>query len=143
MPQYQFESTRGETCLIYYKIADAPKVGETVTLEGKKWKRVFTVPNAQIAVTIDPFNKQDFINKTGTKTETLGDIFDRSAELSAKRADKDGVDMVKEKYYNDYAKKSKGVQHPNRLREQARKKAEDTNNTKAMRELGFSIKIND
>lgn len=142
MPEYCFVNNNGQKRDIFYKIAEAPSVGTEITLDGEKWKRVFTIPQANIAVTIDPYSKTDFIKKTMDKTETLGDIFDRSAELSAKRAEKEGVDTVKEKFYSDYEKKTKGVAHPSKQKEQARKTAEETNRSKALKELGISIKVN-
>jgi hypothetical protein len=42
----------------------------------------------------------------------MGDLWDRSAELSAKRKDKMGKDPVKEKYFENWSKKRKGKKHP-------------------------------
>ena len=87
---------------------------------GIEWNRIFTLPQASIDANIDPFNKQQFIDKTGAKKGTMGDTWDRSAELSEKRAQKrDGVDPVKAKYFKDYAAKRKGKPHPKQLQEAA------------------------
>jgi hypothetical protein len=142
MPEYVFQSTSGKTQDLYYKISEAPKVGETIMIEGKPWTRIFTVPQARIAVTIDPFSKADFVKKIDGKNDTLGDTWDRSEEMSQKRRDKEGIDPVREKHFDDFAKQRRGKQHPARLREQAKKKADETNQSKALRDLGISISVN-
>lgn len=142
MPEYVFTNLSGEIQNVFFKIAEVPSVGTEITLNGQKWKRIFTIPNARIAVTIDPYSKNDFIKKTADKVETLGDIFDRSAELSAKRRDKEGIDPIKEKFYDKYEKESKGIIHSGRQKERARKTAQETNNNKALKDLGISINVN-
>ena len=58
--------------------------------DGVEWDRVFLSPNASIDSSVDPFNKQQFMDSTYNKKGTLGDVMDYSAELSAKRAEKSG-----------------------------------------------------
>ena len=53
-------------------------------------KRVFLSPNASIDNSIDPFNKQQYIDATYNKKGTLGDMMDLSADLSKQRAEKAG-----------------------------------------------------
>ena len=54
----------------------------------------------------------DFIEKTSTGQCSMGDLMDRSAELSAKRAEQnDGVDPVKQKYFKKYSKERGGAKH--------------------------------
>ena len=85
---------------------------------GVEWQRVFLSPNASINSSIDPFNKQQYIDATYNKKGTLGDAMDLSAELSAKRAEKmGGQDPVMEKFYENYAKERNGAEHPNRMKE--------------------------
>lgn len=79
-------------------------VHEYIDESGLKWDRVWTVPYASIDTHIDPFSSKQFVEKTKGKG-TIGDLFDRSAEMSAIRAEKrGGVDPQKEKYEKDYAK---------------------------------------
>tara|TARA_R100000152_G_C6781587_1_gene216419 strand:- start:4853 stop:5239 length:387 start_codon:yes stop_codon:yes gene_type:complete len=86
--------------------------------DGVEWKRVFLSPNASIDSSIDPFNKQQYMDATHKKKGTMGDMMDLSAELSAKRSEKiGGLDPVKEKFYDNYAKERKGAQHPERIKE--------------------------
>ena len=83
----------------------------------KSWKRVFTVPQASIDSVIDPFNTQQFVDKTYSKKGTYGDLIDRSAELSDKRAQAaGGLDPVKEKYFENYSKARKGAKHPDQFK---------------------------
>ncbi len=85
---------------------------------GVEWGRVWLSPNAAIDSSIDPFSKQQYIDATYNKKGTVGDMMDYSAELSAQRAEKaGGLDPVKEKFYNNYAKERNGTEHPNRIKE--------------------------
>lgn len=77
------------------------------------WKRVWTVPQMSIATRIDPFSKKDWNAATQNKNYSLGDMWDKSAEISSERAEKaGGEDPVKREYFDDYAKKRKGQTHP-------------------------------
>ena len=76
------------------------------------WQRVFTIPNASIDTQIDPFNSNQFVDRTGSKKGSYGDMLDYSSEMSQRRADQaGGVDPVKEKYFKEYSKKRKGAKH--------------------------------
>ncbi|MDB4314563.1 hypothetical protein N9955_00890 [bacterium] len=92
----------GEVKEIFQKMAD-----EHVYSEGEvKWDRVYTVPTASIDTKIDPFSRNQFIEKTGNKKGTMGEVMDLSAELSEKRAEATGgQDPVKKKLFDDYEKK--------------------------------------
>ena len=81
------------------------------------WKRVFTVPNASIDSHVDPFSSKQFVDKTQNKKGTYGDLLDRSAEMSDKRAClAGGKDPVKEKYFSDYSAKRRGAKHPDQMK---------------------------
>lgn len=81
------------------------------------WKRVFTIPQASIDAGLDPFSSRAFEESTKAKKGTLGDLLDRSAELSAKRAEiAGGTDPIKQKYYDDYSKKRNGAKHIDSLK---------------------------
>jgi hypothetical protein len=81
------------------------------------WKRVFTVPNASIDSHVDPFSSKQFVDKTQNKKGTYGDLLDRSAEMSDKRASlAGGKDPVKEKYFTDYSAKRRGAKHPDQMK---------------------------
>jgi len=113
MPLYLFKHPHEEFFAeVFFHMED---VKEYIDSDGNQWIRQYTSPELKTEASIDPWNNADFVNKTNNKG-TLGDLMDRSAELSAKRADQNGgVDPVKEKYYSDYAKKRKGQQHPDKM----------------------------
>ena len=87
-------------------------VHEYFDKKGLKWGRVYTVPTMSVDSKINEFSQEEFVSKTKGKKGTVGDLMDRSKELSEKRANKNGgVDPVKEKFFKDYAKKRKGKLH--------------------------------
>lgn len=90
--------------------------------DGLQWKRIFTIPNASIDTSVDPYSSKEFIQKTENKKGTYGDMMDYSKELSYERSEKNGgVDPVKEKYYKDYSAKRKGEKHFNEIKEKKHK----------------------
>lgn len=87
---------------------------EYIDSQGVAWERVFTAPQVTVDSNFDPFSEAGFAEKTGKKKGTMGDLLDRSRELSDKRAQLNGgVDPVKEKTFEDYSKKRRGLKHPN------------------------------
>lgn len=80
---------------------------------GLEWRRVFTVPEVNTHGTLkaDTTEKQ-FSDYTRNQKGSIGDLYDRSAELSEKRKKIYGKDPVKKKYFNDWSKKRKGKVHP-------------------------------
>lgn len=80
---------------------------------GLEWKRVFISSQLNTNGTIDPWSSNDFVNKTANTKGSYGDLMDRSSELSEKRAKENGgVDPVKNKYFQNYAKSRGGTPHP-------------------------------
>jgi hypothetical protein len=81
---------------------------------GKKFDRVFTIPNASIDTDINPNSKEDFLEKTRNKKGTLGEMMDKSKELSERRKELNGgADPVEAKYFKEYSKKRRGMKHQN------------------------------
>ena len=79
--------------------------------EGLEWKRVFTSPNMAVDLETDPFSQNSFLEKT-KEGGTLGDMWDRSSEMSAKRADKaGGVDPLRKNYFKKYSDDRGGGKH--------------------------------
>jgi hypothetical protein len=106
MPIYTFiNKLTGETKDVVQKMNEHHIYSEG----GVVWDRIFDVPEANIAASIDPFSSRDFIQKTKERSGTIGDLWDQSAELSEKRARimGTGVDPVKEKAVSSYEKKTK------------------------------------
>lgn len=78
-----------------------------------KWNRIFTAPQLNTVGTLDPFNKNQFINATSNTKGNYGDLLDRSKELSSQRKEKLGHDPVQDKFFNEYSVQRKGRAHPN------------------------------
>lgn len=104
MPQYSFHNDQtGETIDLFFGMNDLKQhIDET----GYKWRRLYSAPRTAIDTKINPFSAKDFVNKTGSKKGTVGNMMDLSAELSEKRSESHGQeDPVKRKLFNDYNKK--------------------------------------
>jgi predicted nucleic acid-binding Zn ribbon protein len=80
---------------------------------GILWDRIFTCPqvNAQEKLSVNS-NEKDFARVTKNQKGTVGDLWERSQELSEKRKKVYGKDPVKKKYFDDWSKKRKGKVHP-------------------------------
>ena len=61
--------------------------------------------------------KQTTKHPAQNKNYTYGDLFDKSAEASEKRAQKFGKDPIKEKKYAEYSKMTNGKMHPQQMKE--------------------------
>ena len=111
MPIYIFEHPETEEQIeLFFGMNDEKCYTDQ---DGVKWKRVFLGSQLSTEGKVDPWNNADFVNKTGNKKGTLGDMMNLSSELSAQRAAQNGgVDPIKEKYYKDYSKARGGAQHP-------------------------------
>lgn len=80
---------------------------------GVQWRRVFHVPHTSIDSKMDPFSSKEFVEKTGAKKGTIGDLQDLSREMSDKRAELNGgVDPIKQKKFEEYSKARGGRKHP-------------------------------
>jgi hypothetical protein len=99
---------------------------------GIEYKRIFFSPNVSIDSNIDAFSSVDFVEKTKNKKGTIGDLFDKSRELSEKRG---GTlnDPVLKKYYDSYSKEN-GVKHARQISQ------ENLSNSKnKLKKFGISI----
>lgn len=120
MPQYTFLNEKtGETKDIIMSMQEDHKY---IDSNGLEWTRIFYIPQASFDSKIDPNNPRDFVNKTANKKGTIGNIMDASRELSEKRAGVSGKDLVKEKYYENYAKKVNNKPHFDKVKEKAKEK---------------------
>lgn len=110
MPIYLYEHPRTkEIKEIVQSVHDKHEYIES----GIKWNRVFTIPQVGIDSKLDSYStEKDFVEKTKNKKDSVGDLWDRSRELSEKRKKIYGKDPVKEKYFKDWSKKRKGKKHP-------------------------------
>ena len=84
--------------------------------QDSEWQRIYDVPQVNmgnyIAKKVDPWDKKQFIERTGKMKGTLGDLHGYSAQLSEERAKESvtGEDPVKRKHFNKY-KKNTGKKH--------------------------------
>lgn len=113
MPMYIFQNPETkEYTELFFSMNDEKKYTDD---NGLEWKRVWSIPQLSTEASIDPWDNADFVNKTSNTKGTLGDMMDRSQELSQKRAEQNGgVDPVKEKYYKNYSKERGGAVHPDK-----------------------------
>jgi hypothetical protein len=81
--------------------------------EGVEWKRQFTSPEISSQKITNPWDSNAFVNQTGSDKGTMGDLMDRSAELSEMRAKENGgIDPIKEKKFKEYSKTRGGLKDP-------------------------------
>jgi hypothetical protein len=108
-PEYLYEDPdTGEVKSVLQKTNEKHEYSE----KGKKFDRVFTVPNASIDTKIDATSEKDFVEKTRNKKGSMGDLWNASREASAKRKEIFGKDKVKERYLKKYSDERKGLKHP-------------------------------
>tara|TARA_Y100000310_G_scaffold36244_1_gene34137 strand:- start:1124 stop:1468 length:345 start_codon:yes stop_codon:yes gene_type:complete len=110
MPIYVFQHPETEE---YKEILQGMNEEHTYTdKEGIEWTRIFFSPNMAMDLEADPFDRTKFLEKT-SNAGTMGEMWDRSAELSEKRAEKSGgADPYKKKYFKKYSKERGGEKHP-------------------------------
>ncbi len=118
MPEYSFINVKTNVHSdFFFSMKDVPSVGAEVLIEGAKWKRVFTSPRAAKDTAADPYSVSDFNKTLDGKNVTVGDMWTHSAEMSERRAAKEGRDPVKDKYLARYKKTHQGQEHPHQKRE--------------------------
>lgn len=84
---------------------------EYVDSDGIKWLRVFFAPNMAVDLESNPFDQSKFLEKTAN-AGTMGELWDRSAELSRKRASQNGgKDPLRENHFKKYSEGRGGAKH--------------------------------
>jgi predicted nucleic acid-binding Zn ribbon protein len=130
MPLYSFKNPEtGEVIDILQKMND-PHV--YIDKTGVKYERVYISPNMSIDSNINAFSSKDFVEKTKNKKGTIGDLFDKSRELSEKRGGQES-DPVLKKYYDSYSRDN-GVKHANQISQENKAKANNN-----LKKIGISI----
>lgn len=123
MPDYAFSKVGApkQVTSRFYHMNSAPSIGSIITdPDGTQWKRLATGPRAAFNTQIDPFSEAEFVRATN-RPDTMGSLWERSAEMSERRKEKMGEDIVKCQYYDRYAKKHKGRRHVQEMREEGAK----------------------
>lgn len=115
MPLYVFENPNtGSNIEVFFHMDDKK---EYIDEDGLKWNRVLLSPQLNTEASIDPWSNDDFVNKTSNTKGSIGDLMDRSNELSLKRAEEyGGVDPIKEKYYKKYSDERNGAKHMDQMK---------------------------
>lgn len=124
MPFYLFQNIKTEEIReIFFHMIDEKIYNGENGKEIDLWKRIYLSPNPAInTVNIDPFSKKDYAKWVENKKLKIGDMIDRSKELSEQREAKLGIDdPVKAKMFDKY-KKQTGKESPIKLREERVKK---------------------
>lgn len=104
MPSYIYQHPKNKKIIeIVQSVHDKH---EYIDTSGIKWDRVFTAPELNTEGTLKACcSSKEFSEYTGRKKGNIGDLWDRSKELSEKREKIYGKDPVKEKYKKDWSKK--------------------------------------
>lgn len=139
MPCHTFiHEESGETIDVYVPIA-APAAEHQTQLapDGRVFKRVYAVPLAATFDTkIGDATRTDFERiVTSKKGMKVGDVWKLSGEMSEQRAQREGLDPVKERMYKQY-ERDNGIQHDDVIR---REKLAATH--KRLERFGVKVKL--
>lgn len=113
MPLYSYCNPENENEIV--SIVQGMNDEHIYSVDGVKWNRIYYVPQAAVVTKLDPFNKNQFIEKTGNSKGSMGDLLDRSKELSQERERIMGIDPLKEKAKKDWSAERKGKRHPSEI----------------------------
>jgi len=125
MPIYLYENEEtGEVVEVLQGMSELHEYHGANGREKGLWRRVYVNPTLSVDTQVDSFDSHNFANSVSKKNDSYGDLFERSAEASEKRAQRYGKDPVKEKYYSDYNKMTNGKLHPQQQKEKFNKALE-------------------
>ena len=86
---------------------------EYIDIEGLKWNRIFTPPELNIDSLNPLASEKEFLQYTKNKKGTIGDLWDKSRELSEKREKVYGKDPVKSAFEKQWSSKRKNKKFKN------------------------------
>lgn len=96
-----------------HEVFQSMKDDHVYFVNGVRWDRVWTKPQASFDVKNDPFSSKDFIKATSNKRGSYGDLLDFSKEMSEARKNKlGGHDPVESRFHKQWSKERKGKKHP-------------------------------
>ena len=107
MPLYIYANDETKEFVeVYQGINDEHKFFDE---SGREWRRVFTPPQVSTkgSNSLDAWDLNGFVNKTGDMKGSVGDLWQAAEELSEKRAERTGEDPYKKKTIENYEKKTK------------------------------------
>ena len=107
MPEYIYENPdTKEQITVWQSVHEAHEY----EVDGVAYDRVYTIPHASIDSKIDAGSESAFVAKPNANTS--GDLWDHSAEMSAKRAEQHGgKDPVRQEFFEKNASKRGGKKH--------------------------------
>jgi len=117
-PQYSFENEKGEVIDVVLGIHDDHS---SIEKDGIEYKRVFTPPNVATDTNWNAEDSRDFVNKSSLKKGNLGNLWEKSQELSMKREKIYGEDKFKKQSIEENRKLRGGRLTPQELRETRQK----------------------
>ena len=128
MPLYLYENKKtGEVVEVLQGMKELHEYSGIDNREKGLWRRVYVNPTLSSDTRVDAFDQKSFVNSTVGKNDTYGDLFERSAEASAKRAERYGKDPIKEKKFAEYSKMTNGKVHPEQQKEKFKKALDKAN----------------
>jgi hypothetical protein len=111
MPEYLYQHPTAKKIISIHQ--SIHETHEYFDEKGIKWERIFTIPQLNTEGSLDVnCTQKEFSEYTKKKKGGIGDLWDRSAELSEKRKAIYGEDPVKQKYLSEWKKKRKNKNHP-------------------------------
>ncbi len=135
MPSYDFAAPDGTTFTVYLDLKQPAIAYREQVIHGQVCKRVYEVP--QMAVnTAAGTGRDDYRRKTEGKNLKVGEMQEISKEMSHERAAKEGVDPVKERYYQTY-EKDIGVKHKDVVKREKLAKAQAS-----LKKYGVKVDLN-
>lgn len=113
-PLYSFENEKGEVVDVVLGIhEDHSKIEK----DGVEYKRVFSPPQLSVDTNWNAEDSKDFVVKSATKKGNMQDIWDKSSELSEKRAKIYGEDPIRAESIKKSREFRAGRLTPQELRE--------------------------
>ena len=130
MPIYIFQNPKTKEVVEIVQRMD--EIHSYTNEYGIEYVRLYTIPNCSIDSKIDAYSSKDFAEKTRNKKGTIGDLLNKSKELSEKRGGQSN-DPVLKTFLSSY-EKEKGVKHSLQIKNEKIEKA-----NKKLKKFGISF----
>jgi hypothetical protein len=109
MPVYSFHNPENESEIVDVVMSMNDK--HEYIKDGISWCRIWCKPQASIDTKWDAFSNQQFVERTKNMKGNVGDLFDKSKELSMERERIVGKDTIKEQRMNQWSKERGGKKY--------------------------------
>ncbi len=123
MPVHDFRNpVTDEVTSVYVPANAQTHEHQTQIINGQIYKRVWDSFNLAISTAQNDGTRTDFQRATEGKKMSVGDMYDMSAEMSAKRAAlAGGIDPIKQTTYDKFEREN-GYEHPDIGKQKQRQK---------------------